>query len=211
MPAPGVVPNRMSFDIVPLVSHTLLCGGDRRGCAEAYQHLGIALTYARHHAGLPRVPLMAQPTLEIHHGGVMPSWQAALRGMSPPPWFPSSGWAKPVSASDPLPVAIAVPVELYDSIMLPAGAPGGSAASISHARALLSTFYDRLHWLVSSNQNLVGADAAGRTPLPSTPTMREWTPPNLTRTAYVSITRDSSLCASEVSKQLIALNDPDVK
>jgi hypothetical protein len=41
--------------------------------------------------------------------------------------------------------------------------------------------------------------------------MREWTPPNLTRTAYVSITRDSSLCASEVSKQQIALNDPDVK
>jgi hypothetical protein len=41
--------------------------------------------------------------------------------------------------------------------------------------------------------------------------MREWTPPNLTRTAYVSITRDSSLSTSEVSKQLLALNGPDVK
>jgi hypothetical protein len=53
MPTPGVVPNRMYFDIVPLLSHILLSRGDCRGCAEAYQHLGIALTYARHHAGLP--------------------------------------------------------------------------------------------------------------------------------------------------------------
>jgi hypothetical protein len=154
---------------------------------------------------------MVKRTLEIHHGGVVRSLQAALRSMPPPLWFPSSGWTEPVSASDPLPVAIAVPVELDDAVMHPAGSPGGSAAPISYTRALLSAFYDRLHWLVSSNQNSVGADAADRTPLPSTPTMREWTPPNLTRTAYVSITRDSSLSTSEVSKQLLALNGPDVK
>jgi hypothetical protein len=141
----------------------------------------------------------------------VPSWQADLRSMLPPPWFPSSGWAEPVSASDPLPVAIAVSVELYDAVMLPGGAPGGSAASISYARALLSAFYDRLHWLVSSNQNSVGADEASHTPLPSTPTMRVWTPLNLTRTAYVSITKVSSLATSEVSTQLRALNDHDVK
>jgi hypothetical protein len=81
------------------------------------------------------------------------SLQAAPRSMPPPPWFPSSGWTEPVSASDPLPVAIAVPVELYDVVMHPAGSPGGWAAPISYARALLSAFYDRLHWLVSSNQN----------------------------------------------------------
>jgi hypothetical protein len=39
----------------------------------------------------------------------------------------------------------------------------------------------------------------------------EWIPPNLTRMAYVSITRDASLSTPEVSKQLLALNDPDVK
>jgi hypothetical protein len=141
----------------------------------------------------------------------VPSWQAALRSVPLPPWFPSSGWAEPVSASDPLPVAIAVPVELYDAGMVPAGAPGGSAASIAYASALLSAFYDRLHWLVSSDKSSVFADAPGRTPLPSTPTMREWTPPHLKRTAFVSITRDSSRSTSEVSKQLLALKDPDVK
>jgi hypothetical protein len=56
MPVPGVVPNHVSFDIAPLVSQTLLCGGDRQGFTEAYQHLGIALTDGRHHAGLARVP-----------------------------------------------------------------------------------------------------------------------------------------------------------
>jgi hypothetical protein len=101
----------------------------------------------------------------------VPSWQAALRSMPPPPWIPSSGRAEPVSASDPLPVAIAVPVELYDAVVRRAGAPGGSAASISYARALLSAFYERLHWLVSSTQNSGCADAAGRMPLPSRPTM----------------------------------------
>jgi hypothetical protein len=116
-----------------------------------------------------------------------------------------------VSASDPLPDAIAFPVELYDAVMLPPGAPGGLAASISYARTLLAAFYDLLYWLVSRSQNSVGADAAGRTPLPSTPTMREWTPQNLTQAVYVSIARASSLFTSEVSKKLQALNGPDVK